>query len=119
MVSVGVRDAEWPPTPGLDERYADPDFALAFARLVTHYVRHDLFLEDGSLLRDADALADIPGILVNGRFDLQAPIGNAWALRRVWPRAELVVVGDAGHAGDHPGLTHALNSATERFAHPG
>ncbi len=110
---------EWPPTPGLDERYADPDFALAFARLVTHYVRHDLFLEDGSLLRDADALADIPGILVNGRFDLQAPIGNAWALRRVWPRAELVVVGDAGHAGDHPGLTHALISATERFAHPG
>ena len=110
---------EWPPTPGLDERYADPDFALAFARLVTHYVRHDLFLEDGILLRVADVLADIPGILVNGRFDLQAPIGNAWALQRVWPRAELVVVGDAGHAGDDPGLTHALIDATEHFAHSG
>ena len=31
----------WPPTPGLDARYTDPAFALAFARLVTHYVRHD------------------------------------------------------------------------------
>jgi proline iminopeptidase len=39
---------EWPPTGALDERYADPDFALAFARLVTHYVAHDFFLEDGS-----------------------------------------------------------------------
>jgi proline iminopeptidase len=105
---------EWPPTGGLDERYADPSFALAFARLVTHYVRHDGFLEDGRLLRDADVLADIPGVLVNGRFDLQAPIANAWELRRVWPRAELVIVENAGHAGDHPGLTRELIRATDR-----
>ena len=81
---------EWPPTGGLDERFTDPHFALAFARLVTHYVRHDLFLEDGVLLGNAHVLADIPGILVNGRFDLQAPIGNAWELKRAWPSADLV-----------------------------
>ena len=109
----------WPPTPGLDERYEDPRFALAFARLVTHYVRHDEFLEDGELLRDAHLLADIPGILVNGRFDLQAPIGNAWALRRAWPRAELVIVDDAGHAGDDPSLTRELVRATDGFASRG
>ena len=39
--------------PRLDSRYTDPDFALAFARLVTHYIRNDEFLEDGMLLRDA------------------------------------------------------------------
>lgn len=88
---------------------------MAFARLVTHYVRHDLFLEDGVLIRGAGALADIPGVLVNGRFDLQAPIGNAWELERVWPRAELVIVDDAGHAVD-PGLTRELVRATDRFA---
>jgi proline iminopeptidase len=109
----------WPPTEGLDERYEDPRFALAFARLVTHYVRHDEFLEDGELLRDAGLLADIPGILVNGRFDLQAPIGNAWELRRAWPRAELVIVDDAGHAGDDPSLTRELVRATDRFASRG
>jgi len=107
---------EWPPTAGLAERFEDPDFALGFARLVTHYVRHDLFLEDGVLLQGASALADVPGILVNGRFDLQAPIGNAWELKRVWPSAELVIVEDSGHAGDDPGITRELIRATDRFA---
>ena len=107
---------DWPPTAGLAPRFTDPDFALAFARLVTHYVRHDDFLEDGILLRNANLLADIPGILVNGRFDLQAPIANAWELNRVWPQAELVIVDDAGHAGDDPGLSGELIRATDRFA---
>jgi proline iminopeptidase len=106
----------WPPTTGLAERYTDPDFALAFARLVTHYIRHDVFLEDGILLRNAHVLAEIPGILVNGRFDLQAPIANAWELNRAWPGSELVIVEDAGHFGDDPGLTHQLIVATDRFA---
>ncbi|HYV01146.1 MAG TPA: prolyl aminopeptidase [Actinomycetota bacterium] len=106
----------WPPTTSLAERYADPDFALAFARLVTHYIRHDAFLEDGILLRNAHLLADIPGILVNGRFDLQAPIANAWELNRAWPRAELVIVENAGHLGDDPALTRELIRATDRFA---
>lgn len=88
---------EWPPAPGLAERFRDPAYALAFARIVTHYVRHNAWLEDGVLLREAGGLAEIPGVLVNGRFDFQAPIGNAWALRRVWPRAELVIVDEAGH----------------------
>ena len=89
---------DWPPRTGLASRYRDPEFALAFARLVTHYIRNDEFLEDGVLLRNAGALADTPGILINGRFDLQAPLGNAWALHEVWPRSELVVVDEAGHA---------------------
>ncbi len=106
----------WPPTRGLAQRFTDPTFAMAFARLVTHYVRHDAWIEDGSLLRDAELLVDIPGILVNGRFDFQAPIANAWELKRVWPRAELVIVDDAGHSSDNPGLTQELIRATDEFA---
>lgn len=105
----------WPPTTGLDERFTDPAFAMAFARLVTHYVRHDAWPGDGDLLRGAGALADIPGVLVNGRFDLQAPLASAWQLHRVWSRSELVV-DDAGHALDHSGITEALSRATDRFA---
>jgi proline iminopeptidase len=85
------------PTGGLAERFRDPDYALAFARIVTHYLRHNAWLEDGALLRGAAALAEIPGKLVHGRFDFQAPIENAYALSRAWPQAELVVVDDAGH----------------------
>ncbi|MPZ15239.1 MAG: prolyl aminopeptidase [Chloroflexi bacterium] len=107
---------EWPPSTELAWRFTDPDFAMAFARLVTHYVRHNAWLEDGSLLRGAAALTDIPGIMVNGRFDLQAPIDNAWQLNRVWPRAELVIVDDAGHAADNVAITRELIGATNQFA---
>jgi proline iminopeptidase len=106
----------WPPSMTLSERFRDPAFALAFARIVTHYVRHNAWLEDGILLRNARALADIPGVLINGRFDLQAPLANAWELRRVWPRAELVVVDNAGHSADNSGITQAIVRATDRFA---
>ncbi len=57
-----------------------------------------------------------PGILVNGRFDFQAPIANAWELKRVWPRAELVIVDNASHAPDNPDLTQELIRATDHFA---
>lgn len=104
----------WPPATGLSARFEDGRFALAFARLVTHYVQHYAWLEDECLLRDARVLADVPGILVNGRFDFQAPIANAWELRRAWPRAELVIVDDAGHADE--AITRELVRATERFS---
>ena len=105
---------DWPPTTGLKRRFQDPDYAVAFARIVTHYTRHNAFLEDGVLLRNADVLADTPGVLVNGRFDFQARLGNAWELKRVWPRAELVVVPDAGHGGS-TALDAELVRATDRF----
>jgi proline iminopeptidase len=105
---------EWPPSTGLAERFTNPKYALAFARIVTHYMYHNLFLEDGMLLREAFKLAGIPGILVNGRFDFQAPIGDAWELKRVWPRAELVIVDNAGHAGSSD-LTQEFIKATDRF----
>ncbi len=106
---------EWPPATGLSPRFRDPGFAMAFARLVTHYVRHNAWLEDGSLLRGAGSLSGIPGLMVNGRFDFQAPVANAWELSRVWPRAELVIVDDAGHAAD-AAIREELVRGTERFA---
>ena len=109
----------WPAGDTLSSRYKDPKFAMGFARIVTHYVKHNAWLEDGSLLRGADALAEIPGIMVNGRYDFQAPIGWAWELRRVWPRAALVVVEEAGHDGSNRNTTRELIRATDRFARGG
>ena len=83
---------------------------------MTHYVRNYAWLEDGSLLRGAAAIADIPGIMVNGRFDLQAPIGWAYDLKRVWPGARLVIVDDAGHEASNASITGELIRATGQFA---
>jgi len=105
----------WPPSDELDDRYRDPAFALAFARIVTHYVRHDAWIEDGELLHGAGTLAGIPGVLVKGRWDVQSPIGYTWALHRAWPGSELVVVDDAGHDAGHDGVTEAIVRATDRF----
>jgi proline iminopeptidase len=55
-------------------------------------------------------------VLVNGRFDFQAPLATAWTLHRRWPSSELVVVNDAGHAASHRGITEELVRATDRFA---
>ncbi len=106
----------WPPSDELDERFADPRFALAFARLVTHYVRHDAWVEDGALLRGAAALAEISGVIVQGRFDFQSPLRSAWELHRAWPRSELVVVDDAGHGLDSKAMIDELIRAGDRFA---
>ena len=108
----------WPPAQGLSPRFAYPSFRLAFARIVTHYVRHNAWLEDNILIRDAAAITDIPGIMVNGRFDLQAPIGWAYDLKRIWPRAKLVIVDDAGHDASNAGIAQELVSATDQFARP-
>ena len=104
----------WPPHEGLDHRFQDPDYAMAFARIVTHYIQHDLFLEDDLLIRNAGALSKIPGVLINGRFDFQSPIANAWELRRAWSGAELVIVDGAGHTAGE-GIGREIVRATDRF----
>ena len=103
-------DAEPPP------QWSEPDFRLARARIVTHYFRHNAWLEDGALLRDAAALAGIPGVMVNGRLDLGSPLVTAWELAQAWPDAELMVVHGAGHSFADPGMAEAIVEATGRFA---
>jgi proline iminopeptidase len=103
------------PGPELAGRFADPAYAMAFARIVTHYFGNAAWLEEGRLLQDASALARVPGIMVHGRLDLQAPLATAWELKQVWPRAELVIVDDAGHALGDPGMVEQIIRATDRF----
>jgi proline iminopeptidase len=95
---------------------ADPAWQLARARLCTHYFHHRLWLDDGALLRNVGALADVPGAMIHGRHDLQGPASGAIELARVWPSAELVIVEDAGHSSGDTGMTDAVLAATTRLA---
>jgi len=105
----------WPPLPGLAKRFADPDYRLAFARIVTHYVSNNAWLEDGILLRNCHRIRETPGVLINGRFDFQSTLLNAWQLKRAWETSDLVVVNNAGHWGDR-GVFAEIIRATDRFA---
>jgi proline iminopeptidase len=104
---------------GRPSPYSDrpPAALLAFVRIVTRYFSHGAWLEEGVLLREADRLAGIPGVLVHGRLDLSCPLDTAWELSRAWPDARLVVVGDAGHTGS-PAMQEAVGAALDGFAGP-
>ena len=104
------------PSPALRDRFGQDDYALAFARIENHYFVHDAFLEPGQLIRDAHLIRHIPGVMVQGRYDLATPMRTAWELHRAWPEAAFHIVQDAGHAYDEPGILHHLIEATDRFA---
>ena len=92
---------------------------MCFARLVTHYWSNNAFVADGTMIRHADRLAGIPGVLVHGALDISGPPDVAWELARAWPDAELVLVDDAGHTTGTPTVESAILAATDRFADRG
>lgn len=97
-------------------KHANDAFALAFARIENHYFVHQGWMEEGQLLRNAHKLTGIPGVIVQGRYDVCTPAQTAWALHRAWPEAAFHLVDDAGHAYNEPGILSRLLDATDRFA---
>jgi proline iminopeptidase len=95
--------------------HAEEKFALAFARIENHYFVHGGWMEEGELLRHADRLKDIPGVIVQGRYDVVCPPVTAWELSKRWPKAQLRIVEDAGHSYAEPGTLHRLIEATDQF----
>ena len=105
------------PDPAFTSHYQEDEFALAFARIEAHYFTNKGFLKtDGQLLRDASRIRHIPGVIVQGRYDVVCPMESAWALHRAWPEAELIITADGGHSATDPPNSRALVAATDKFA---
>jgi len=96
--------------------FANEHFALAFARIENHYFSNRGWLEEGQLIKDAKKLEGIPGVIVQGRYDMACPPVSAYDLHQAWSSSELKMVEDAGHAYNEPGILHHLIEATDRFA---
>lgn len=97
-------------------RFDDDDFVDAFARIECHYFVHrGFFPQDGWLLDEAHKLADIPGFIIHGRYDMCTPLSSAWALKHAWPKAELEIIPDSGHSSTEPGIVDGLIRATDHF----
>jgi len=92
--------------------------SLALARIEAHYFVNGMFLPD-SLMARASSLAGIPGIIVQGRYDMVCPAQTAYDLHRSWPESVLRIVGDAGHSAMEPGIRRALVAVTEAFKRGG
>jgi proline iminopeptidase len=105
------------PDAKLVAHFSEDAFAEAFARIECHYFVNGAFLRsDTQLLDDATRIAHLPGVIVQGRYDVVCPAASAWALHRRWPGSELQMIGDAGHSISEPGIVDALVRATDEFA---
>lgn len=89
------------------------EFARAFARLENHYFANLGFLEsDGWIEANLGKISEIPGTVVQGRYDMICPPATAFRLVEAWPAARLRVVPRAGHALSEPGISAELVRAT-------
>lgn len=103
------------PSPETVTAFGEDRMALGLARIEAHYFRHGIFLPENHLLDNAARLHRIPGVIVQGRYDMVCPAVTADDLARAWPQADHVIVPDAGHSAMEPGIRAALVAATERF----
>jgi proline iminopeptidase len=98
-------------------RRADNDnFAAAFSRIECHYfVNGGFFFPEGQLLDEIGKIRHIPGVIVQGRYDVVCPMRTAWDLHRAWPEADFKLVPAAGHSAYEKVIVHELVNATDQF----
>jgi proline iminopeptidase len=97
--------------------FGSDSFALAFARIECHYFMNRGFLaSDGQLLRGIHKMTHLPGTIIHGRYDVVTPLKNAWDLAKGWPKAELRIAPDSGHAMTEPGIVYEIVAATNKYA---
>ncbi len=93
------------------------EYSRTFARLENHYFTNAGFLEfDGQIMAHVPRIAHIPGVIVQGRYDMICPPVSAHNLAQAWPNAELKMVRNAGHALSEPGISAELVRAMDRIA---
>lgn len=100
----------------LMQSFSEDRFAEAFARIECHYFINNCFFdEDNYLLNRIDKIRHLPGVIVQGRYDVVCPAESAWVLHKAWPEAEFHMVQDAGHSVSELGIQKKLVAATDSF----
>ncbi len=94
--------------------FAQDRTAIGLARIEAFYFDNGLFLPPDGLLAHMAPLAQIPGEIIQGRYDMICPAQTAFQLAAAWPLARLTLVPDAGHSALEPGVRAALIAALER-----
>jgi proline iminopeptidase len=81
-----------------------------------HYFQNGCFMRPRQLLEEAGKLNGIPGIIVQGRYDLLCPPKTSHALAAAWRDAEIRIVEGAGHTLYDPGVRDAVMKAIADIA---
>jgi proline iminopeptidase len=98
------------------DEFDDPEYALSFARIECHYFMNNAFFSTNNyLIENIAKIRHIPGVIIQGRYDVVCPARSAWDLHKAWPEAKFSIIANAGHAASEPGIRSALMEATDSF----
>jgi proline iminopeptidase len=98
----------------------DPKWALAFARIESHFFVNGGWMKDGQLITDAHKIKHLPIVIVQGRYDVVCPAKTSWELYKALggkenPNIEYKMMGDSGHSAHEKSIEEALVDAAEKF----
>lgn len=94
-------------SPKFEEPRIDNE-VIASSRIYLYYAANRYFLEENEILKNIDAIKDIPTLIVHNRLDMCCPLQGAWSLYRALNNATIDIVSDIGHS--TPKLRKAFRS---------
>ncbi|RDW95367.1 putative proline iminopeptidase [Coleophoma crateriformis] len=98
----------------------DPKWALAFARIESHFFVNGGWMRDGQLIDDAHKIKHLPIIIIQGRYDVVCPAKTSWDLYKALggkgnSNVEYQIIGDVGHSAHEVKVEEALVDAADKF----
>lgn len=74
----------------------------------TYFIKNHFFIEDNYILNNVSNISNIPGYIVQGRYDLICPPVNAFKLTEGWRNSKIKFVNTAGHSSSDEGIMSNL-----------
>jgi len=90
--------------------------ALCMAQLSNHYFSQQCFLAENYILDNINTIANIPAIILHGRYDMVCQLIIAENLASIWKNASLQILPQAGHSGFESQTIDAFCKATDVMA---
>ena len=92
-------------------------YARAFARIENHYFVNRGFLpKDNHIMENLHKIEHIPGVIVQGRYDMICPPETAFKLHEAWPSSRLIIAPTSGHSLSEGGISSALLAVMDDLA---
>ena len=80
-----------------------------------HYIKNNFFMDDNEILNNASKLKNIPGYIIQGRYDLICPPVNAYNLSQKWVGSKLKIINTAGHSSSDEGIMENMQYSLEKL----
>jgi len=98
----------------------DPKWALAFARIESHFFVNGGWMRDGQLIEEAHKIKHLPIIIIQGRYDVVCPAKTSWDLYQSLggkdtKNVEYIILPDVGHSAHEKKVELALVDAADKF----